>query len=216
MEPDIDKLVSNKIRHAEQRLVSWNKQTVWEKVQSETKATRSHYYFHYAAAASILLLVYFGLQLMPDQVKPQVTDVKVLSAQEAAEPEKKSVLPKETQHHLPEQTAQTVENKAAVLANDIPNSGPKTISPTQQDTKGVDAAIEPVVTKIEIQAEELVLPENVTVHEEKIRPIVGVIIKSYTEDVANVKRKKSLRKLESPEPVPWDNIPNALVFARKK
>ena len=67
MEPDFDKLVSNKIRHAEQRLVSWNKQTVWQKVQSETKATRRTYYFHYAAAAVILLLVYFGVQLIPNE-----------------------------------------------------------------------------------------------------------------------------------------------------
>jgi len=216
MEPDFDKLVSNKIRHAEQRLVSWNKQNVWQKVQSETNATRRSYYFHYAAAALILLLVYFGVQLIPSEVKRQVTDAKTISAQEETGPEKKSVAPEKSQNQLPEQTAQNLENNAAVPARKIPDSFRETSSSAQQQTKPVDAMIEPLVTEIEIQEEEFLLPENISVHEEKIRPIVGVITESYSEDVANVKPKKSLRKLESPEPVPWDNIPNALVFARKK
>jgi hypothetical protein len=215
MEPDFDKLVSNKISHAEQRQVSWNKQSVWQKVQSETNATRRSYHFHYAAAALILLLVYFGVQLIPNEVKPQITDGKIMSTQEATEPEKKSVMPKESQNQLPEQTSQTLENNAAAHVKNIPKSFQETIS-LQQETKDVDAVIEPVVTDVELQGKEFIIPNNVAVHEEKIRPIVGVITESYSEDVASVKRKKSLRKLESPEPVPWDNIPNALVFARKK
>jgi hypothetical protein len=215
MEPDFDKLVSNKIRHAEQRLMSWNKQAVWQKVQSETNATRSSYYLHYAAAAVILLLIYFGVQQIPNEVKPQITDEKSFSSQEVTGPEK-SVVPEKSQNELPEHTSQNLEDNATVSRKKIPNGFRKTTSLVQQQTKHGDAVIEPVVTEIEIQEEEFLLPENVTVHEEKIRPIVGVIIESYSEDVANVKRKKSLRKLESPEPVPWDNIPNALVFARKK
>lgn len=215
MEPDFDKLVSNKIRHTEQRPVSWNKQTVWQNVQSETNATRRSYYFHYAAAALILLSVYFGVQLIPNKVKPQVTDAKIMSAREATEPEKKSVIPEKSQNHSPYQTAQNSENNATVPAKEIPNTFRKTISLVQQETKDVDAVIEPVVTEIKIQEKEFLFPED-TVQEQKIRPIVGVITESYSEDVANVKQKKSLHKLESPEPVPWENFPNALVFARKK
>jgi hypothetical protein len=216
MEPDFDKLVSNKIRQAEKQLVSWNKQNVWQKVQSETNAERRSYYFHYAAAALILLLVCFGVQLILDDVKPQLTDAKKkISAREAIEPEKKSVIQEKTQKPLPDETAQNPENDAAVQARDIPNRLRKTVSSAKQETKDVDAGIEPVVTDIEIEDKEFLLPPEVTVHEEKIRPIVGVITESYSEDIANVKRKKSLRKLESPSPIPWENIPNALVFARK-
>lgn len=212
MEPDFDKLVSNKIRDTEQGLVSWNKQIVWQKVQSETNATRRSYHLHYAAAALILLLVYFGVQLIPNEVKSPVTDATITSAQEATEPEKKSVIAEESQNHLPEQNP---KNKTAVQAREIPNSFRKTTS-IQQKTKPIDAEIEPVVIDIEIQEKEFLLPLEDTVHEQKIRPIVGVITESYSEEVANVKRKKSLRKLESPEPVPWENITKALVFARKK
>ncbi len=212
MEPDYDKLVSNKIRHAEQRPVSWNKQTVWQNVQSETNATRSYHYFYYAAAAVILVLVYFGVQLMPDEVKPQVNDAKIMSAQESIELEKKSIVPEESQNNLPEQTDQNLKIDATVPRK----SFRKTVSSTHQQLKPVDAVIEPLVAQIEIQEEEFLVPENVTIRKKKIRPIVGVIIESYSEDVANVKRKKPLRRLESAVPVPWDNVPNALVFARKK
>lgn len=216
MEPDFDKLVSSKIRHAEEQPVSWNKQSVWQKVQSETKPERRHNYFHYAAAALILLFVYFGVQLIPNEVKPQVTEAKIRSAQEATEPGKKSVIPQENQNHLPDQTAQNLENKAMVPARKIPNRIRENSSSVQQKTNPVDAVIEPVVAEIEIHDIEFQLPPEVTVREQKIRPIVGIIIESHSEDVANVKRKKSLRKLEASEPVPWENIPNALVFARKK
>jgi hypothetical protein len=216
MEPDFEKLVSNKIRHAEQRLTSWNKETVWQNVRSETKATRRSYYFHYAAAALILLLIYFGVQLIPNEVKPQVTDAKTISAREVTEPEKKSVVPEKSQNRLPDQPTQNSKNNATVPAKEIPNTFQKTIPLVQQETKDADAEIEPKVTEIKIQEEEFLFPAKDTVHETKIRPIVGVITESYSEDVANVKQKKSLHTLESPEPVPWKNFPNALVFARKK
>ena len=216
MEPDFDKLVSNKIRHTEQRLIQWNKQAVWAKVQSETNATSRSYYFYYFAAALILLLIYFGVQLMPSEVKPKVNDGRIISAQEAKEPEKKSVTPEKSQNQLPEQTVSKLENSATGQVKEIPNSFRKTISLVQPKPKHVDAMIERLVTDMEIQEKEFLLPVEVTVHEEKIRPIVGVITESYAEGVANVKQKKSLHKLKSPEPVPWENIPNALVFARKK
>ena len=216
MEPDFDKLVSNKIRHTEQRLIPWNKQAVWQKVQSETHAARRSYYFYYSAAALILLLIYFGVQLIPTEVKPRVNDAKIISAQEAKEPEKKSVIPEKIQHQLPDQAADNLKNSATVRARDISNSFRETTSLVQQKTTHRDAVIEAVVTDIEIQEEEFLIPLEVTVDEEKIRPIVGVITESYSEGFANVKQKKSLHKLKSPEPVPWENIPNALVFARKK
>jgi hypothetical protein len=216
MEPDFDKLVSNKIRHTEKRLVSWNKQTVWEKVQSETNAPRRTYYFYYSAAAVILLLIYFGVQVISNEVKPQVTDAKIISAQEAREPEKKSVIPQEDKNQLSDQTAQNLEDRGMVHSRDIPNSLQKPTSSVQEKTSHVDAVIEPLVIDIEIQEKEFLVPVEVTVPEKKIRPIVGVIAESYSEGVANVKQKKSLHKLKSPEPVPWENIPNALVFARKK
>ena len=216
MEPDFDKLVSNKIRHTEHRLTPWNKQAVWAKVQLETNVARRSYYFYYSAAALILLLIYFGVQLIPSKVKPQVNDASMISAQKAKEPEKKSVIPEKSRNQLPDQTASDLENNATVRARDIPNSFRKTTSLVQQKPTHVDAVIEPVVTDIEIQEKEFLLPVEVTVYEEKIRPIVGVITESYSEGVANVKQKKSLHKLKSPQPVPWENIPNALVFARKK
>jgi hypothetical protein len=216
MEPDFDKLVSNNIRHTEQRLIQWNKQAVWAKVQLERNVAKRSYYFYYSAAAVILLLIYFGVQLIPSEVKPQVNDARIISGQKAKEPEKKSVIREKSPNQLPDQTVSHLENSATVRASDIPNSFRKTTSLVQQKPKHVDALIEPVVTDIEIQEKEFLLPVEVTVHEEKIRPIVGVITESHSEGVANVKQKKSLHKLKSSEPVPWENIPNALVFARKK
>ena len=108
-----------------------------------------------------------------------------------------------------------MENKAEGPRKKISKGVRKTTSLVQQQTTDVVAVIEPVAAD-QIQVIEFLLPVEAIVHDEKIRPIVGVITESYSEDVANVKRKKSLRKLESPELVPWENMPNALVFARKK
>lgn len=215
MEPDFDKLVADKIRQTEQRLVSWNKQTVWQKVQSETNVKRRYDYFYYVAAALILLLVYFGVQLIPNGVKPQVTDATIMSGRGATQPEKKTVLPEKNQNPIPDQPAQDPKNNATVPSTE----NPKTIEKTSfvlRATKDADAVIEPVVTDIKIQEEEFLLPEEVSVHEQKIRPIVGVINESYSGDIATEKRKRLLRKLQSPGPTPWENPPNALVFARKK
>lgn len=215
MEPDFDRMVSNKIRQTEQQPVSWNKQAVWQKLQSETNATQ-HYYYYYVAAAMILLLIYFVVAPIPNEIKPHVTDAKVKSGQEATAPER-SVLPEKKRGvtpHPPVNGRKNTTTGAAVA--EITNHTRKVIKPAQHEPKNVDAVIEPALTDIEIRAEEFLLPEEMTVPEQKIRPIVGVIVKSYSEDVANVKQKKPLRKLASPDPVPWEDPTNALVFAVRK
>jgi len=216
MEPDFDKLVSNKIRQTEQRLVSWNKQTVWRNVQSATDETRRYDYFRYIAAAVILLSIYFGTHLIPNGVKPQLTDANIKSGREATAPEKKSVIPEKNQNPLPDQTAQDPKDNATVPATEIPKGIFETTSLVSREMEDVDAVIEPIVMDIIIQEEEFLLPDEVSVHKQKIRPIVGVIDESYSAEVATVKRKRSLRKLQPPENIPWENPPNALVFARKK
>jgi hypothetical protein len=69
---------------------------------------------------------------------------------------------------------------------------------------------------IKIQKEEPVATEEATIPEQKIRPIVGVITGSSSENVVTVKRKKRLHKLKSPDPMPWEDPGTALVFAVRK
>lgn len=217
MEPDFDKMVSNKIRQTEQQPVSWNKQAVWQKLQSETNATR-HHYFYYVAAAMILLLIYFAVGPIPNEIKPQVTDAKVKSGQEATASER-LVVPEKNQNLAPDPPVNDRENTTTNAAvTEITNNTREVTKPAQHETKNVDAdaVIEPLLTDIKIRAEEFLLPEEMMVPEQKIRPIVGVITESYSENVANVKQKKPLRKLASPDPVPWEDPANALVFAVRK
>lgn len=216
MEPDFDSILSKKIRQTEQQHVTWNKKMVWRNLQSETDATRHYHYFYYADAAMILLLIYFAFGLIPNDIKPQVTDAKAKSGQEATRSER-SVVPEENQDYALDPTVNHLENTATRPVAKIPNNLLETTKAIRHETKGVDAVTELALADIKIRAEEFLLPEVVTAsEEEKIRPIVGVITESYPGNVANVKQKKSLRKLEPTVPGPWEDPRNALVFVVRK
>jgi len=214
MEPDFDKLASKKIRQAELRPISWNKERVWQNVMSETKQNRQNYYVHYSAAAAVLLLLLFGLHQFQNNIQAQLTDVNKKPKQQNSESQKKSVAPETSENNIADKIDLPVA-KIAPIAK-IKQHMSKNILSVEPEERVVSPIDEPVVTDLEIKEEEFLLPEEETIHEPKVRPIVGIITESYPGDVAKTKRKKSLHKLESLEPVPWESVPNALVFARKK
>lgn len=213
MEPDFDRILSKKIRQTEQRPVSWNKQVVWQNVQSQTGTGRHHDFFYYVAAAMISLLIYFAVESVPNETKSQVTEAKMKSRLKPAESEKPVTL--EKKQDLPDPTFRIPDNTAMVPVTEIPNSPRNATQPAQLEIQPIDVTAEPV-DGIQITEEDLLVPEEVTVPEQKIRPVVGIITESYSETVVNVKQKKRLRKLEPSDKTPWENQGNALVFAMRK
>lgn len=216
MEPDFDKLSLKKIRQAELRITPWNKESVWQNVMKETRGRRHNHYFHYAAAAAVLFSIFFGVLEVQNEIEPQLTELSNRSDQQSNNSQKKSVVPgsKENSVHdkidAPTETNKTLRAMKIRqhLSNDI-----SSVKPEEQLTKIKN---EPIVKDLDFSEDEFLLPDDVTIHEEKIRPIVGVITEVYSGEVVKAKRKKSLHKLESVEPVPWESVPKALVFARKK
>ncbi len=215
MEPDLDKLASTKIRQAELRPTRWNKETVWQNVMSETSQTRRNYYFHYSAAA-VLLLILFGIHQIQKDKEAQFTNVNSKSREQPSEPQKKSVPQGMTDNNMTGMIDPPAENNEIGSVMKIRQHVSNDVSSAERDEQGVKPIVEPIIADLEITEEEFLLPEEETIQEQKIRPIVGVITESYAGDVAKVKRKKSLHNLESLEPVPWEGVSNAIVFARKK
>lgn len=222
MEPDLDKILSNKIRQTEQQPVSWNKQGVWQNVQSQTSATRHPYFFYSTAAAIILLLIYFAVELTPGEINPLANDTVITPGQEttkSAEP----FVPEKNPDPVPDPKTNDRKSTPSSPVAEGTATTMKSTQSVQRETRDIDAVIEPVLADIEIDADleikeegQLSLREEIRVPEKKIRPIVGVITESYPENVANAKRKKPLRKLKSSDPMPWEDPANALVFVVKK
>ena len=216
MEPDFDKIISNKVRQAEQQPVSWNKHAVWHNLQSQTSATRHYFIFYYVAAAIIPLIIYFGAGLNSGENKPQEDDAEVKSGAEATELE----APVLTEENPPKAPVPAVKNREqttqTTLAAETTDQTVKTVGTEKHETEDEETAIQPVLADIKIQEQEFPLRAEVTAPEQKIRPIVGVIIESDSENVVDAKQKKTLRKLESSSPVPWEDPANVLVFVVRK
>ena len=215
MEPDLDKIASTKIRQAELRPTRWNKETVWQNVVSETSQTRRNYYFHYSAAAVVLLLLLFGVHQLKNERETQFTNVNSKSPERRSGSQKKSFQPGMTENNMTGAIDSPTENNEIGLVmksrQHVSNN-----SSVEREEQTVKPIVEPIIADLEITEEEFLLPEEKTTQQQKIRPIVGVITESYAVDIAKVKRKRSLHKLESLEPVPWEGVSNAIVFARKK
>ena len=216
MEPDLDKIASTKIRQAELRPTRWNKEAVWQNVMSETGQTRRNYPFNYSAAAVVLLLLLFGVHQFKNDRETQFTHVNNKSQEQRSGPRKKSVQPEMTDNNMTGAIDPRAENNEPGTMMKIRQHVSNNVSSMEREEQAVNPIVEPIIADLEITEEEFLLPEEETIQEQKIRPIVGIITESYSGDVAKVKRKKSLHKLESLEPVPWESVPNALVFARKK
>jgi hypothetical protein len=218
MEPDLDRILSKKIREAEQRPVSWNKQDVWRNVLSQT-GTRPHYrYLYYVAAAMVPLLIYFAVlptkvEITPTVADKLVSDEKGKSRVTPTEPENTVVEKK--QDHISEPAARATDSTPMIAITDTRPMSPDTTQRVQAEKQTTDVIPEPV-TNNQISEDAYLLVDAVTVPEQKIKPIVGIITESYSEDIANVKRNKRLRKLKPSEETPWEDPKNALVFAMRK
>lgn len=215
MEPDLDKLASTKIRQAELRPTPWNKETVWQNVMSETSQTRRNY-FRYSAAAAVLLLLLLGLHQIHKDREAQFTNVNSKSQEQRNEPQQKTVPQGMPDNNMTGMIDPPAENNEIGSVMKIRQHVSNNVSSLEREDQTVKPIVEPIIADLEITEEEFLLPEEETIQEQKIRPIVGVITESYAVDVAKVKRKKSLHKLESLEPVPWEGVSNAIVFATKK
>ncbi len=212
MEPDFDKIVSNKIRQTELSPVQWNKENVWLAVKSKTDAKRSYYSIYFAAAAIILLLIYFDSGVAPTHPDPPKITSKVKPTQE----ETASRHTSEKREPLGNAIADKTEAAATVSTRGHHNRVVEKLAPIEETTNELRPVIEPVTTVVESEKEEPQLTQEVAKQEEKIRPVVGVIVHPYPEPVASAKRKKRLRKLQSEDPAPWVDPGNAFVFAMQK
>ncbi len=215
MEPDLDKIVSSKIRQTELRPVQWNKEAVWHSVKSNTDQKRPPHNIYFAAAAVILLLIYFSSGVAPKEMESLKTTSEVRPVEEpamsSATSEKPEARADEAHDHI--------ENVPAVPEKRYQRRVVKTPAPIEETTLEPLPFIEPVAKAIDIkeEEEEESLPTNeATSQERKIQPVVGVIIDSYPDPVASAKRKKRLRKLQFDDPTPWVDPGNALVFAMQK
>lgn len=214
MEPDFDKLASNKIRQAELKVSSWNKESVWQNVIYQAKERECKHSLCYSAAAAVLLLLLFGIHQIPGDNKIRYAEANKNAGQQITESQKK--IQSDTSGNNRINIGQPAKKNNVVSLPEITQHNSNEILSVNHKEEEVKLTIEPIVANLEFKEDDFLLPEVQTVREQKIRPIVGVIIEPYPEAVAKVKRKKSLHKLESLEPVPWENVPNALVFARKK
>ena len=218
MEPDLDRILSKKIREAEQRPVSWNKQEVWKIVLSQTGTRPPYRFSYYVAAAMVPLLIYFAVQPTKNEIRltvadEQVADEKGKSKITPTEPEK--TVEEKKLDHLSEPVARATDSTPMIAITDTAPTSRDTTQRVQSQRQTTDAIPEPV-TNNQIFEDDYLLVDAVTVPEQKIKPIVGVITESYSEDMANVKRKKRLRKLKPSDQTPWEDPKNALVFAMRK
>lgn len=212
MEPDFDRIVANKIRQTELRPVQWKKESVWLAVKSKTDAKPSHYAIYFAAAAIVLLLIYFGAGVAPTHLDPPKTTSEVKPKQEVATSPHTS----EKREPLGNAIADKTEAAATVSTRGHHHRVVEKLAPIEETTNELRPVIEPVTAAVESEKEEPQLTQEVAKQEEKIRPVVGVIVHPYSEPVASAKRKKRLRKLQSEDPAPWVDPGNAFVFAMQK
>ena len=147
---------------------------------------------------------------------PLIADVKLASPKGEPKPGTESATQLKNHSASKEPVEEKLKNDASVPAKKIPKSIQRPNLSASSKSKAVDGEMIAVVTDTTINENNFPLTDKVMIHEQKIRPIVGVITEASSVDVTKVRRKKSLRKLDSPESPPWQNTPNALVFARKK
>lgn len=232
MEPDFDKLVSNKIHNTERQPVSWNKQAVWAKLQPQTQ-TRRHYHGMYSvAAAVILLLLYFTLGVTSNTNKePSATDTKMAARQEAqstAQPVLSEVNSDDGKGTIGQQdndneSVRKVENSIRALDNTQPLQEKSTGLAVQAEPVAIEDMNTPVVAEAESASAvttESAFPEETMARTEKIKPIVGVVIESPSTDIAKSTSNRPRFKLQSrespPDPIPWQDHWDPLVFAVNK
>ena len=233
MEPDYDKILSNKIRETEQQPILWNKQGVWQKLQPEKTQGWHYNALYYTSAAVVLLLMYVvAIRPIHNEIDLSAGDAKIREEERSVQPITSAPLEKNG-NHSPNPAVDKPNDIVAGSLTELGDNGLKNSGSAQHQRRPVDPTIEPVLADRNIQEElplqeevssqekvslqeEVHLPEEVTTKEQKIRPIVGVIVESDLTLVAKTKRKKSLRKLESSGTVPWEDPESPLVFMVRK
>ena len=214
MEPDIDKILSHRIRHTELRPVAWNKRAVWRKVESETNPNRRSFIFYYAAAAMVSLLIYVAVEQIPNEKTPQVAVTESMPRQKARTSEG-PVMPMHSQKKASAPVTAKRNFTRTAPKKKVPITGNSPASP-QLKMPTADFAAQSVSPDIQLPEEIALALEQIEIPAQRIRPVVGIIGDSNSQNIADVKRKKRLRKLEPSPAVPWEDPGNALVFAVRK
>jgi hypothetical protein len=210
MEPDVNTMITQKIRTLEREPVSWNKAEVWLKVQEQISTVRKSYWKYYAAATVIFFLFCNVYTLQQDHTIPVVAvnrngkqaEMRTEKNPVVSESERAKKTATKPMHSQVKKAAS--ENQFVVLTVDL--SGQKPLNETE-------------VTKVEVElhGENPPVGSIETVTEERIMPVVGVIRlpdKNYAETRPG--RKKLFHKLEPSETVFDDSFKNTIITARIK
>lgn len=206
MEHNAKTVLTKKIRAVEGQPVAWNKADVWLKVEhrisSDSSKRRIHRFYYYAAAVAFLILFGITTSHQPETFQ---TNIKAESKKMYAEAEQ--VRPtKENESGI----AQKIEIKTSNKQN-------VTISESQESSKTDPVSIEfsdAIIPEVNAPMEE---PQLVNVaDEERITPIIGVVILPEQQRViTKTKRKKLFRKLDSFEQE-FDDSFRSIIIARSK
>ena len=215
MEPDIDKILSNRIRQVELRPVAWNKEPVWQNLQAKTHPKRRYLFYYYAAAAIISLLFYVVVERIPNEKKPQVADAKATPRQEETQSES-TVTSERSKDQPTAPVASGLDFADTAPQKKLFTNSTDTPASPKLEIQNLDVIAEPVLPDIQLPEELFLIREEVEIPAQRIRPVVGVITGSHSENITKVKRKKRLHKLEPSPTVPWDDPGNALVFTVRK
>lgn len=205
MEPDVKTLLTQKIREVEREPIAWNKAAVWMKVQDRVSPKSSRPVYYYAAAGVTFLL--FGALFLWQQ--NQVMPVEKVTA--VKEPTETPAV----QHHI----AVESKMKESSAVNNTPfmkhTPSEKTYVVNVEDLPVLLSTQEEEVTVLEEVVEEPVVT-SIATSEERVQPIVGVVIGAEQKQAVSTKTKrKKLRMLdpiEKPGTPPTDN----LILARIK
>jgi hypothetical protein len=218
MEPDIHKILSNKIRMAEGKAIEWNKGLVWNKVQAEVSVKKKSilWYWSAAAAISVLVILYTIYRIEPREA--------VLPIARTEDPvEKTSTENLNSTKHF---TLEDDENPPSIIQNTpgIQSSRKMPIAivtgedqehQTEKLSAREDVAL---IDDIIINEEMIVENEVIIIAQEKIEPIIGVYYpqeRHFTDTKRT--RKTRLLKDEAEESKPWDGPSrNRIMLARNK
>lgn len=196
MERDVEKLIGDKVKAADQKPVAWQKAEVWSKINANTATTRRSYFWYYAAAC---FLVAMGVGMYSLQMRYENALQTKISALSAAI----NKVTEKTASPQPVTTQTNCENDNACFKRIA-----KISTPTRQ--QHVDATMLPGTVGLQQETPALV-EENTPALTEvastetnvakpyRVQPIIGVIIPEE-KDITIAKQKKvKFRFLKSPE-----------------
>jgi len=206
MERNLENFFSEKIRLAEQKPVTWNKDTTWHLVTMSLEPQRKRTPFFYAAACLLMLVMLVGVQIGSYQA-----DVDVKLTPLAASPIRpSSYLPIEEECKV---TQQRVVNQTTHTTLPHQPEPEQITDPLPEPTESIDRWIAAESTETSLQP----FPaDEKTPEVQAVEPIIGIIIPERKTDKVVTEKKVKFRWFKPQEQnglePPDTNVKN--VFAR--